>query len=80
MSAYAEGVNAGLEALGSSPPEYLALRTDPEPWTAEDSILVVLAMYRDLQGGSGRSERTLGLMHDLLPAELVAFLAIWLMR
>ena len=29
---YADGVNAGLEALGAAPPEYLLLRSEPEPW------------------------------------------------
>ena len=71
---YAEGVNAGLGALGDVPPEYLALRRDPEPWLPEDTALVVLAMYFDLQGGSGGRESTISLLHDVLPEELVAFL------
>lgn len=75
VSAYAEGVNAGLAALDAAPPEYLALRTEPEPWLPEDTILVVLAMYFDLQDEQGRRESNLGLMYDLLPRELADFIA-----
>ena len=45
-----QGVNAGLQALGAPPFEYLVLRATPEPWRAEDSILTVLAMFNTLQG------------------------------
>ena len=75
LEAYSEGVNAGLSALGELPPEYLALRLQPTPWRPEDSLLVVLAMYVDLQGGTGRRESALGLMRDTLPRELFEFLA-----
>jgi len=74
LQAYAEGVNAGLAALREVPPEYLLLRTDPRPWLPEDTNLVVLAMYIDLQGGFGRRESDLGLMYDLLPRGLFEFL------
>ena len=74
LVAYAEGVNAGLAALGAAPPEYLLLRADPAPWLPEDATLVVLAMYLELQGDRGRRESDLGLMSDLLPRELYAFL------
>ncbi len=50
LAAYADGVNAGLNALGAPPFEYLVLRATPEPWHAEDSILTVLAMFNTLQG------------------------------
>ncbi len=71
---YAEGVNAGLAALGAAPPEYLLLRADPAPWLPEDTTLVVLAMYVELQGDRGRRESDRGLMWDVLPRELYAFL------
>jgi penicillin amidase len=74
LDAYSHGVNAGLATLGDVPPEYLALRLDPAPWLPEDSNLVLLAMYLDLQGGEGLRESALGLMYDLLPAALVDFL------
>jgi penicillin amidase len=75
LDAYAAGVNAGLTALGAPPPEYLALRTEPKPWAIEDTMLVVLAMYLELQDHRGRRESNLGLVADLLPRELFEFLA-----
>ncbi|MEE8117381.1 MAG: penicillin acylase family protein, partial [Gemmatimonadales bacterium] len=74
LVAYAEGVNAGLAALGAAPPEYLLLRADPAPWLPEDTTLVVLAMYIELQGDRGRRESDLSLMWDVLPRELYSFL------
>ena len=51
------GVNQGLESLRARPWPYLLLRAHPEPWRAEDSLLVVYAMYYDLQDASARQER-----------------------
>ena len=75
IEAYAAGVNAGLAALRRPPFEYLALRAAPEPWRAEDSALVILAMFLVLQDDTGAREATLGVMHDTLPAALFEFLA-----
>src|SRR5262249_4929563 len=44
LSAYAEGVTAGVAALNSRPPEYLLLRQRPQAWLPEDSILVLHSM------------------------------------
>ena len=74
LEAYTEGVNAGLEALGADPPEYLALRLSPEPWRETDSLLVLFSMYLDLQGGTGWRESAMGLLRDRLPAPLFEFL------
>lgn len=74
LEAYNAGVNAGLAALDAPPPEYLALRTEPQPWAIEDTTLVVLAMYLELQDHRGRRESNLGLVADLLPRELFEFL------
>jgi penicillin amidase len=74
LEAYAAGVNAGLGALGAKPCEYFALRSEPAPWKPEDSVLVVLAMFFDLQGGTGRGERDLDALRARLPSEVVAFL------
>jgi penicillin amidase len=46
---YVAGVNKGLADLRAAPFEYMLLRQAPQPWTAEDSLLVVYAMYLDLQ-------------------------------
>jgi penicillin amidase len=74
LEAYAAGVNAGLTDLGAKPFEYYALRAEPAPWRPEDSVLVVLAMFFDLQGGTGRGERGLAQLHARLPPEVFAFL------
>jgi penicillin amidase len=49
LDAYVAGVNAGLERLGSRPFEHRALFRKPEPWTPEDTVLAVFAMYLNLQ-------------------------------
>ncbi len=75
LETYSSGVNAGLEALGAPPFEYLLLRADPSPWLPEDSLLVIYTMYLDLQDETGKRESSYGLMHDLLPPALYDFLA-----
>jgi len=75
LAAYTAGVNAGLDALGAPPFEYLALRSEPVKWRDEDSLLCALAMYRDLQGGQARQESVLGLMRETLADPMVDFLA-----
>lgn len=74
LAAYADGVNAGLAALGAPPFEYLLLRQDPAPWTAEDSVLVPLAMFIELHEPTGVREVSLGAIHDLLPRPVADFL------
>jgi penicillin G amidase len=49
LKTYTEGVNAGLTDLPVRPWQYLALRTQPQPWTEVDSLLVVAEMYSMLQ-------------------------------
>ena len=75
LQAYAGGVNAGLASLGARPFEYLLLRARPAPWKPEDTLLVIDAMYLELQDGRGRYEAMAGVMHDVLPGPLVDFLA-----
>lgn len=74
IESYTAGVNAGLGSLGEKPFEYLALRTEPAPWQPEDTLLVVLAMFVQLQDEDGRVESLRGLLHDTLPAPLAEFL------
>ncbi|MEW6321846.1 MAG: penicillin acylase family protein [Acidobacteriota bacterium] len=74
LDAYAAGVNAGLAALDAPPFEYLLLRTAPEPWRAEDSLLTVLAMFNTLQGRQAAFERTFGTLRDTLPRPMYDFL------
>jgi len=75
LDAYAGGVNAGLEALGAPPFEYLVLRQMPARWTPEDTVLVILSMFVTLQDDEGSYEATLATMHDVLPAPMAEFLA-----
>ncbi|MFM2045725.1 MAG: putative penicillin acylase [Pseudomonadota bacterium] len=56
LTAYAEGVNAGLAALGARPFEYGILRQMPAAWRPEDTLLVTWAMFFDLQDDDGRQE------------------------
>ena len=75
LTAYTDGVNAGLAALEAPPFEYLLLRQEPEPWRVEDSVLVVAAMFFVLNDAEGRYEATQSLIHDVLAPELAEFLS-----
>ncbi len=56
ITAYTEGVNAGLAALPAKPWPYLLLQTTPQPWRDVDSLLVVSEMYSTLQlSGTNRA-------------------------
>jgi penicillin amidase len=75
LDRYRDGVNAGLADLREKPWEYFLLRSKPEPWRSEDCVLVMAAMYLDLNG-HGRNTRELDIarMRAVLPAALVDFL------
>jgi len=75
LEAYAQGVNAGLAALGSKPWEYIVLRTEPRPWLPEDSALIIFAMTLDLQDGTGRYVRGLAAIREELGPASLAFFA-----
>ncbi len=74
LTAYCDGVNAGLAALRRPPFEYLLLGVSPQPWRVEDSILVVYSMFIELHDETGAHESSLGVLHDTLPAALAQFL------
>ncbi|MFG6456101.1 penicillin acylase family protein [Roseateles sp. BYS96W] len=74
LDAYVGGVNAGLDALGGRPPEYLLLRQQPHAWTAADTLLVAYGMYLDLQSAQGRDDIATGWLRDQLPSDWYAFL------
>ncbi|MFI4920830.1 MAG: penicillin acylase family protein [Gammaproteobacteria bacterium] len=75
LEAYSAGVNAGLKALSTWPFEYAILFKRPRPWLPEDSVLVIYAMYFNLQHPTDRRESDLALMRDTLPAPLFRFLS-----
>ena len=74
LDAYVAGVNRGLGDLNAMPFEYLLLRARPEPWTAEDTVLTVFAMYLSLQEADGLTERRRGDAVEVLGLPLAAFL------
>jgi len=49
LESYSRGVNDGLASLHVRPWEYLALRARAAPWRPEDSVLVLHAMWWQLQ-------------------------------
>ncbi|WP_243692549.1 penicillin acylase family protein [Methylomonas methanica] len=73
LQAYVDGVNAYIEQARILPPEFLVLRHSPEPWRAEDSILVALGMFQTLNGQE-QDERMVSVMEQALPADLLTFL------
>ncbi|MBS0383128.1 MAG: penicillin acylase family protein [Proteobacteria bacterium] len=75
MDAYTAGVNAGLAHLAVRPWEYLLLGAKPQPWTDEDSILTIDAMFLDLnQDGDNARELNIARLRAALPRPLVDFL------
>jgi penicillin amidase len=76
LDAYVAGVNAGVAALAARPFPYMLLRQAPRPWLAEDSVLVVLAMFIDLQGGDNAGELARArILRDAPPALAALLLA-----
>ncbi|MBT8111171.1 MAG: penicillin acylase family protein [Gammaproteobacteria bacterium] len=74
LAAYAEGVNSGLGSLGARPFEYFVLGAEPEPWSPADSVLVVFAMYLELNDSRATKEVQRGLAHRVLSEEVYAWL------
>lgn len=75
LDAYTAGVNAGLAALPNIPWEYLVLRTAPQPWRAEDSLLCIYAMWFDLQDSAGAFELNRDALRQALGQSALEFLA-----
>ena len=74
LERYAQGVNDGIEALGARPFEYALTGAAPRPWTAPDSLLVVWAMYIDLQGAQQARELARGWLREHSDDAQLAFL------
>ena len=73
LAAYADGVNAYIRQMDTAPFEFLLLGYQPEPWTAKDSILVVMNIFQVLSLKEN-DERMMTIMEKSLPPEVVAFL------
>ena len=74
ITAYRDGVNAGLAALSTRPFPYLLTRTTPAPWRDEDTPLVVAAMAFTLNDAENRRELAFTEMHAALPESAFRFL------
>ncbi len=56
LEQYSNGVNAGLQALGTKPWAYTLLRSTPKAWQPQDTGLVVAAMMFNLQDATNSNE------------------------
>jgi penicillin amidase len=74
LERYTAGVNDGLHALGARPFEYWLLRTQPAAWQPEDTLLVIYAMYFDLQYDQVRRALSRAALRERTPAALFSFL------
>ncbi|TAK59839.1 penicillin acylase family protein [Methylobacter sp.] len=74
LQSYADGVNSYMAESGKLSFEFKVLAYQPEPWTPEDSLLVVLGMCETLTAGEERGERMLSVMEKTLPDAAMRFL------
>jgi len=74
LESYAEGVNAGLASLDAKPFEYFVLGASPKAWQAEDSILVLYAMFAMLNDSRAIKDVQRGLVNRILPSTVYAWL------
>ncbi len=74
LETYADGINSYLQQNPTLPFEFKVLGYQPEPWQAEDCLLVVLGMFENLTAWTESSERMLSIMDQTLPPEVLAFL------
>ncbi len=74
LSAYTEGVNAGLAHLGSRPWPYLLLGVHPKAWLPVDSVLAGYAMFFELQNDANSRELALWKIRQAVPDALYRIL------
>ena len=74
LDEYARGVNAGLDSLGARPFEYLILRHEPAPWRAEDTVLIVYAMFSQLNDERARRDVRRGFVKLAVPPSVFDWL------
>lgn len=75
LESYVAGVNDGLNALSTKPFEYALIGQPPRAWSPADTLLVVWAMYFDLQGNLESRELARGWFRDNTDEAQRAFLA-----
>jgi len=74
LERYAAGINDGLDALRARPFEYALTGAAPRAWTPADSLLVIWAMYFDLQGNQEPRELARGWLAEHATPEQLEFL------
>jgi penicillin amidase len=67
LHAYTLGVNQGLQHLGARPFEYFLLRVKPQEWKKEDTVLVGLSLFFELQDSTGTYDLARGYLRKQLP-------------
>ncbi|MTV36715.1 penicillin acylase family protein [Duganella radicis] len=75
LDRYVAGVNDGLNALSAKPFEYALVGLPPRAWSPSDTMLVIWAMYFDLQGSQEPRELARGWFKEHATEEQRAFLA-----
>lgn len=75
LSAYGNGVNAGLQALHVRSWEYWLLGSRPQPWKPVDSLLVIDAMSFDLNDSANKRELAFSRIRAALGEPVYKFLA-----
>ncbi|MGB0372045.1 MAG: penicillin acylase family protein, partial [Opitutales bacterium] len=73
LKAYTEGVNQGIQQLGSRPFEYHLLQVNPRLWRPEDSILCAVSMTMSLQDTQVLTDRVRGQIAAHLPDSVFDF-------
>jgi len=71
LASYAAGINA-YDAAHPAPPEWTLLGGRPEPWRAEDAVLVLAVMFDDLTWDEADEEARTERMDAALPPAVVA--------
>jgi penicillin amidase len=74
LDSYTAGVNAGLDSLVARPFEYFLIGEEPKLWTPEDSLLVVYAMFVQLNDSKAIRDIRRGFAHRVLPEAVFAWL------
>ena len=74
LKSYTRGVNDGLNRLLTRPFEYAVLGVSPKKWEPADSLLVIWAMYLQLQGSLLPRQIALDWMKDHTNPQQLAFL------
>jgi len=74
LEAYTNGVNAGLDSLGSRPFEYWLLGVRPEPWQVGDTVMAGYSMFLELNDEMASRDTGRGVAERVLPEQVFTFL------